>query len=73
MGVREKEVVGLVRVLRREKDRRAMAGLGIGKLGFLWGLIFEIRVLRPLKGREKTREIGEKGDKDRKEGNSGGE
>jgi len=24
MGVREKEVVGLVRALRREKDRRAM-------------------------------------------------
>jgi len=24
MGVREKEVVGLVRDLRREKDRRAM-------------------------------------------------
>lgn len=53
MGVREKEVVGLVRVLRREKDRRAMEGLGIGKLGFLLGLIFEIRVLKPFKGREK--------------------
>ena len=52
-GVREKEVVGLVRVLRREKDRRAMEGLGIGKLGFLLGLIFEIRVLKPFKGREK--------------------
>jgi len=24
MGVREKEVMGLVRALRREKDRRAM-------------------------------------------------
>jgi hypothetical protein len=30
-----------------------MEGLGIGKLGFLLGLIFEIRVLRPFKGREK--------------------
>jgi len=58
VGVREKEVVGLVRVLRREKDRRAMAGLGIWKLGFLLGLIFEIRVLRPFKGRQKSREIG---------------
>jgi hypothetical protein len=54
-GVREKEVVGLVRVLRREKDRRAMEGLGIGKLGFLLGLIFEIRVLRPFKGRGKKK------------------
>jgi len=58
VGVREKEVVGLVRVLRREKDRRAMAGLGIWKLGFLLGLIFEIRVLRPFKGRQKSRENG---------------
>jgi hypothetical protein len=55
VGVREKEVVGLVRVLRREKDRRAMEGLGIGKLGFLLGLIFEIRVLRPFKGRGKKK------------------
>ena len=58
VGVREKEVVGLVRVLRREKDRRDMEGLGIGKLGFLLGLIFEIRVLRPFKGRQKSRENG---------------
>ena len=55
VGVREKEVVGLVRVLRREKDRRDMEGLGIGKLGFLLGLIFEIRVLRPFKGRGKKK------------------
>lgn len=37
MGVREKEVVGLVRALRREKDRRAMEAYGFFAFDF-WKL-----------------------------------